>query len=157
MQMNKCWQKNWKQACLRIPNCPRRIKILFCNVATTVCRPRTFGFADPAVMTPSCATFLTTLWGYTMGSKFFWSRNSKGLWPHCASPYEFTRISLRDLSGCGWQNIVNWIKSTTSYEFRRPGLPVTLIPKGQLISKGHFDFFNSPKKWTKNFCPSRLG
>ena len=39
----------------------RRIKILFCNVATTVCRPRTFGFADPAVMTPSCATFLTTL------------------------------------------------------------------------------------------------
>ena len=29
--------------------------------------------------------------------------------------------------------------------------------KGQLISKGHFVFFNSPKKQTKNFCPSRLG
>ena len=29
--------------------------------------------------------------------------------------------------------------------------------KGQLISKGHFVFFNSPKKRTKNFCPSRLG
>ena len=29
--------------------------------------------------------------------------------------------------------------------------------KGQLISKGHFGFFNSPKKRTKNFCPSRLG
>ena len=31
------------------------------------------------------------------------------------------------------------------------------IPKGQLISKWLFGFFNSPKKWTKNFCPSRLG
>ena len=29
--------------------------------------------------------------------------------------------------------------------------------KGQLISKGHFGFFNSPKKQTKIFCPSRLG
>ena len=29
--------------------------------------------------------------------------------------------------------------------------------KGQLISKGLFDFFNSSKKWTKNCCPSRLG
>jgi hypothetical protein len=29
--------------------------------------------------------------------------------------------------------------------------------KGQLTSKGHFDFFNSPKKRTKTFCPSRLG
>ena len=29
--------------------------------------------------------------------------------------------------------------------------------KGQLISKGLFVFFNSPKKRTKNFCPSRLG
>ena len=31
------------------------------------------------------------------------------------------------------------------------------VAKGQLISKGHFDFFNSPKKRTKNFCPSSLG
>jgi hypothetical protein len=31
------------------------------------------------------------------------------------------------------------------------------IGKGQLISKGLFGFFNSPKKRTKNFCPSRLG
>ena len=53
--------KSW--ACRsNMPNRPRRMKILFCNVAyTTVCRPRTFGFADPAVMTPSCATFPTTL------------------------------------------------------------------------------------------------
>ena len=29
--------------------------------------------------------------------------------------------------------------------------------KGQLISKGLFGFFNSPKKRPKNFCPSRLG
>ena len=29
--------------------------------------------------------------------------------------------------------------------------------KGKLISKGLFGFFNSPKKRTKNFCPSRLG
>ena len=29
--------------------------------------------------------------------------------------------------------------------------------KGQLISKGHFVFFNSPKKRTKNFCSIRLG
>ena len=29
--------------------------------------------------------------------------------------------------------------------------------KGQLISKGHFSFFNSPKKRTKIFCFSRLG
>ena len=29
--------------------------------------------------------------------------------------------------------------------------------KGQLISKGHFVFFNTPKKRTKTFCPSRLG
>ena len=29
--------------------------------------------------------------------------------------------------------------------------------KGQLISKGLFGFFNSPKKRTANFCPSRLG
>ena len=28
--------------------------------------------------------------------------------------------------------------------------------KGQLISKGHFGFFNSPKKRPKNFFPSRL-
>ena len=30
-------------------------------------------------------------------------------------------------------------------------------PKGQLISKGLFGFFNSPKKRTTIFCPSRLG
>jgi hypothetical protein len=29
--------------------------------------------------------------------------------------------------------------------------------KGQLFSKGLFVFFNSSKKRTKNFCPSRLG
>ena len=29
--------------------------------------------------------------------------------------------------------------------------------KGQLISKGHFGFFNSPEKRTENFCTSRLG
>ena len=31
------------------------------------------------------------------------------------------------------------------------------MSKGQLISKGLFGFFNSPKKRTKKFCPSRLG
>ena len=31
------------------------------------------------------------------------------------------------------------------------------MTKGQLISKGLFGFFNSSKKRTKNFCPSRLG
>ena len=32
------------------------------------------------------------------------------------------------------------------------------IPIGQLISKGRLGFFfNSPKKRTKKFCPSRLG
>ena len=31
------------------------------------------------------------------------------------------------------------------------------VAKGHLISKRLFVFFNSPKKWTKNFCPSRLG
>ena len=29
--------------------------------------------------------------------------------------------------------------------------------KGQLISEGHFGFFNSSKKQTKHFCLSRLG
>ena len=29
--------------------------------------------------------------------------------------------------------------------------------KGQIMSKGHFGVFNSSKKRTKNFCPSRLG
>ena len=29
--------------------------------------------------------------------------------------------------------------------------------KGQLISKGLFGFFNSPKKQTKHFCPSAVG
>ena len=29
--------------------------------------------------------------------------------------------------------------------------------KGQLISKGLFGFFNSPKRWTENLCSSRLG
>ena len=29
--------------------------------------------------------------------------------------------------------------------------------KGHLISKGHFDFFNSSKKRIKKICPSRLG
>ena len=33
---------------------------------------------------------------------------------------------------------------------------ILALIKGQLISKGHFGFFNSPKKRTKNFCPSRL-
>ena len=32
-----------------------------------------------------------------------------------------------------------------------------LSSKGQLISKGHFCFFNSPKKRMKNLGPSRLG
>ena len=32
-----------------------------------------------------------------------------------------------------------------------------VLTKGQLISKGHFAFFNSPKKRTQNFCLSRLG
>ena len=32
-----------------------------------------------------------------------------------------------------------------------------LETKGQLISKGLFGVFNSPKKRTKNVCPSRLG
>ena len=30
------------------------------------------------------------------------------------------------------------------------------LVKGQLISKGHFGFFNSPKKRTKNFSPGSL-
>ena len=29
--------------------------------------------------------------------------------------------------------------------------------KGQLILKGLYGFFSSPKKWTKNFCSSSLG
>jgi hypothetical protein len=33
----------------------------------------------------------------------------------------------------------------------------TSYAKGQVISKGLFDFFNSSKKRTKNFCPSSLG
>ena len=33
----------------------------------------------------------------------------------------------------------------------------SVITIGQLISKGIFVFFNSPKKRMKNFCPSRLG
>ena len=36
-------------------------------------------------------------------------------------------------------------------------MPNSVLVKGQLISKVHFVFFNSPKKRTKNFCPSRLG
>ena len=36
-------------------------------------------------------------------------------------------------------------------------LDKSLCDKGQLISKGHFVSFNSPKKWTKLICPSRLG
>ena len=36
-----------------------------------------------------------------------------------------------------------------------PSLPK--LSKGQLISKGLFGFFNSSKKRTKKFCPSRLG
>ena len=31
------------------------------------------------------------------------------------------------------------------------------LGRGQLILKGLFGFFNSPKKRTKNFCPGRLG
>ena len=34
---------------------------------------------------------------------------------------------------------------------------VIMNTKGQLISKGHFGFFNSSKNWTKHFCSSRLG
>ena len=33
----------------------------------------------------------------------------------------------------------------------------TLLNKGQLISKGNFGVFNSSKKRTKKFCPSKLG
>ena len=33
----------------------------------------------------------------------------------------------------------------------------SIFGKGQLTSKGHFGFFNSSKKRTKNFCPSWLG
>ena len=32
-----------------------------------------------------------------------------------------------------------------------------VVAKGQLILKGLFGFFNSSKKRTKSFCPSRLG
>ena len=31
------------------------------------------------------------------------------------------------------------------------------VPKGHLIEKGLIGVFNSPKKRTKNVCPSRLG
>ena len=37
-------------------------------------------------------------------------------------------------------------------------LAFQILPKGHLISKGHFCFvFNSSKKRTKHFCHSRLG
>jgi hypothetical protein len=32
-----------------------------------------------------------------------------------------------------------------------------MLIKGQLISKGHLGVFNSSKKRTKKFCPSRPG
>ena len=38
-----------------------------------------------------------------------------------------------------------------------PHLQQFSLVKGQSISKSLFGFFNSSKKWTKNFCPSRLG
>ena len=55
--------------------------------------------------------------------------------------------------------------STSEFNFDAPGLDGTLFvncskeckAKGLLISKGLFGFFNSPKKRTKNICPSRLG
>ena len=41
---------------------------------------------------------------------------------------------------------------------RQDGGSGALAPsKGQLISKGLFGVFNSPKKQTKNVCPNRLG
>ena len=40
---------------------------------------------------------------------------------------------------------------------RRSEFSLHWFSKGQLISKGILGFFNSPKKRTKNFCPSRLG
>ena len=47
------------------------------------------------------------------------------------------------------------MRGQTKKEKKIQTLPITT--KGQFISKGHFGFFNSPKKRTKNFCPSRLG
>ena len=40
---------------------------------------------------------------------------------------------------------------------RRSEFSLHWFSKGQFISKGLLGFFNSPKKRTKNFCPSRLG
>ena len=48
-----------------------------------------------------------------------------------------------------------YVCQRSHWNFESRGL--TVIDKGQLILKGLFGFFNSLKKWTKNFCLSRLG
>ena len=52
-----------------------------------------------------------------------------------------------------WTNGIFVLCSVISFY----GYVCFFLPKGQLISKGHFGIFNSPKKRTKNFYPSRLG
>jgi hypothetical protein len=44
-----------------------------------------------------------------------------------------------------------------NYRQMAGGEKSSTLAKGQLISKALFSFFNSSKKQTKNFCPSRLG
>jgi hypothetical protein len=48
-------------------------------------------------------------------------------------------------------------KTASKVEVLLSPVAFLMCAKGQLISKGLFVFFNSPKKRTKNFCPSRLG
>ena len=55
--------------------------------------------------------------------------------------------------------LTKWLRS---WGFQKPSLIILfqnfmLNDKGQLISKVLFGVFNSPKKRTKNVCPSRLG
>ena len=60
---------------------------------------------------------------------------------------------------CGKSKLFESIKceSVCNPESKNLKFKLTLFIKGQLILKGLFGFFNSPKKRTKNFCPSRLG
>ena len=70
-----------------------------------------------------------------------------------------TVCSNRQIDG---EDFVNFCGLLTKHELKNLNscharFELPHLAKGQLIWKGHFDFFNSPKKRTKSFCPSRLG
>ena len=90
---------------------------------------------------------------------------SKSRWPRFFSEFRWD-FQVYLINGMNTKNIENslklynqktWLWMAATWKGSCGSRNSIKITKGQLILKGLFGFFNSPKKRTKNSCPSRLG